>query len=299
LTDDTESLIDDTIDAQKLKNAKLKTGGYKNIEVASIKHLPTLFFIIFIIVIALLITQFVPTMYAMKGGVGLYKQKLAISYIPQIISEQSLTVKALLVSSQFIFIFVIVCLTSLIRQRISVPELTQEKWRNYLILITGATSVFCMISILYYNKETLQFSRNYLGLVDNCLFVVYIFASFTYCYMTYVLLSKMNIREVPKDCSCLMFKKYLMLLMGIQLFCYCMSVALVSYYHPVIDQEKFLMSLLIYSMSINSTLFLVCQAFFIFSLKYDLYYVNMNLQIRPDLEYFLDLTDYNNIKGSL
>jgi hypothetical protein len=33
------------------------------------------------------------------------------------------------------------------------------------------------------------------------------------------------------------------------------------------------------------------QALFIFSLKYDLYYVNMNLQIRPDLEYFLDLTD--------
>ena len=28
---------------------------------------------------------------------------------------------------------------------------------------------------------------------------------------------------------------------------------------------------------------------FVFSLKYDLYYVNMNLQIRPDLEYFVDL----------
>lgn len=79
----------------------------------------------------------------------------------------------------------------------------------------------------------------------------------------------------------------------------CISLILVSYYHPVIDQEKFLMSLLIYSMSANSLLFLVCQAFFIFSLKYDLYYVNMNLQIRPDLEYFLDLTDYNNIKSTL
>jgi len=33
------------------------------------------------------------------------------------------------------------------------------------------------------------------------------------------LLEQMNIRELPKDCACLLLKKYLMLFMGIQLFC--------------------------------------------------------------------------------
>jgi hypothetical protein len=28
-----------------------------------------------------------------------------------------------------------------------------------------------------------------------------------------------------------------------------------------------------------------------YSLKYDIYYVSMNLQIRPDIEYFVDLYD--------
>jgi len=34
---------------------------------------------------------------------------------------------------------------------------------------------------------------------------------------------------------------------------------------------------------------MLCTGCFIYSLKYDLYYVSMNLQIRPDIEYFVDL----------
>jgi hypothetical protein len=66
---------------------------------------------------------------------------------------------------------------------------------------------------------------------------------------------------------------------------------LVTYYNPLINPEKFLITILIICLNTNSLLFMALQALFIFSLKYDLYYVNMNLQIRPDLEYFLDLTD--------
>ena len=41
----------------------------------------------------------------------------------------------------------------------------------------------------------------------------------------------------------------------------------------------------------NSFVFLLCTGLFIYSLKYDIYYVSMNLQIRPDIEYFVDLYD--------
>jgi len=52
-----------------------------------------------------------------------------------------------------------ICLTSLIRQRISVPELKKEKWQNYLIIIFASLSVLSMIAILYYNELTLEFSE--------------------------------------------------------------------------------------------------------------------------------------------
>jgi len=33
------------------------------------------------------------------------------------------------------------------------------------------------------------------------------------------MLAKLSIREVPKDCSCIVFKKYLILLMAMQVIC--------------------------------------------------------------------------------
>jgi hypothetical protein len=33
--------------------------------------------------------------------------------------------------------------------------------------------------------------------------------------------------------------------------------------------------------------------FFILSLNYDMYYISLNLQIRPDVEYFIDMDNEN------
>ncbi len=64
---------------------------------------------------------------------------------------------------------------------------------------------------------------------------------------------------------------------------------LISFYNPIASSEKFLMNLVIICMFSNSLLFLLCNVLFIYSMKYDLYYVNLNLQIQPDIEYFIDL----------
>lgn len=72
-----------------------------------------------------------------------------------------------------------------------------------------------------------------------------------------------------------------------------LSMLLVSYYTPIISQEKVLLGLLMVCLCFNSGLFYLCHITFIFSLKYDLYYVNMNLQVRPDLEYFIDFEENN------
>lgn len=111
------------------------------------------------------------------------------------------------------------CLTSLIRQRISVPELIEERWRNYIIIITNLFSVVSFIGMTYFSKETLHFSHNNLKFVDNVLFLVYMISSFLACYMTFKLLSKLNLKEMPKDSCYLNIKKYLIYLMTVQVLC--------------------------------------------------------------------------------
>ncbi len=69
------------------------------------------------------------------------------------------------------------------------------------------------------------------------------------------------------------------------------ALILLSYYNAVISIEKFLSSLLIISLYINSATFLLSYILYIFTLKYDLHYISLNLMIRPDLEYFVDLDE--------
>jgi len=289
VSDECDSLCEEKINFKIDKKQKFIQSN-KNIEISNIKHLPTIFFIIFILLIGVLLMNIIPQIYLMSISSSLYKEKMNIKYVPEYLGDQPSAVKALIVISQFLLMLIIICLTSLIKQRISVPELKEERWRNYLIIITSCISVFSMISMTYYNKETLKLSRSF-GFVDNLMYPVYVLSSFLYCLMTYSLLSKLHDKEMhkTKDSCYIKIKMYLIILMGIQVFCYICSTILVSFYNPIISQEKSLLSLLIINFSINSLLFLSCLVFFIFSLKYDLYYVYMNLQIRPDIEYFIDM----------
>jgi len=146
ITDDSESLIEDMMNLQKIKTANLANSNINNkIEVFNVKLLPTIFFIIYMVVIAIVLTNYAPHMYKLSKNKMLYKKKFEIKYIGQIIGDLTQTCKVNLIYliikmaitfSQFILMFTIICLTSLIKQRISVPELKNEKWRNYLILIS-------------------------------------------------------------------------------------------------------------------------------------------------------------------
>jgi hypothetical protein len=119
---------------------------------------------------------------------------------------------------QLTLIVIIGSLTSLIKQRISVPELKSEKWKNYCIILTSTCSVISMFAMTFLGEQTMSLSRN-IGLVDNILFLLFMTASFSYCLLSFDLLEKLNIREIPKDCYCILFKRYLITLMAVQLFC--------------------------------------------------------------------------------
>lgn len=66
---------------------------------------------------------------------------------------------------------------------------------------------------------------------------------------------------------------------------------MISYYEPVIAIEQFMMSVLVVCLNVNSIVFLACFMVFVLTLKYDLFFIGLNLQFRPDMEYFVDFED--------
>ena len=108
------------------------------------------------------------------------------------------------------------CLTNLIHQRISVPELKQQRNKNTLVLIYCLSSCALFSLITYYNKEILQMSKSYFSLVDNGLVPLFLFTTLGYVYLSYELIIKIDTGTIPLDGCNIIIKRYLLLIMFIQ-----------------------------------------------------------------------------------
>jgi hypothetical protein len=169
------------------------------------------------------------------------------------------------------------------------------------MLLSTCVSTVSLFVLIFYNKETKAFS-NEIGLLDNIVFLAYIISTYIYCVLSFSLLQCMNISYIPKSNFFLSLKKMILFIMTLQvLSCKIynnnpldtLSLLLTSYYTPVISIEVMLSSVLLLCLYINSVFFFVSYMFFILSLNYDMYYISLNLQVRPDIEYFIDIDDDN------
>jgi hypothetical protein len=93
---------------------------------------------------------------------------------------------------------------------------------------------------------------------------------------------------VPKESYYINIKMYLLAIMGITILQYIFCLLLVSYYTPIIYIEKLLTSTLIIMKETNSILFILSFLLFVVSLKYDMFYLYLDLNTRPDIEYFVE-----------
>jgi len=91
-----EDLESEIEEAQKLNKTKLLYISQKSskiIEIASIKNLPTVFFILFLITLSAISIKLVPTVYAQSRKESLFQQRKTIDYLVSFISEMPLAVK--------------------------------------------------------------------------------------------------------------------------------------------------------------------------------------------------------------
>ena len=100
-TEDSESFLENYGKNKKQKLIQLNTkplSSNRNIELVNVKQLPTIFFLIFITILAMLTANFVPQMIVMVKNPNLYKDKLSVKYVAEYFGDQSLAVK---VNSKF------------------------------------------------------------------------------------------------------------------------------------------------------------------------------------------------------
>jgi hypothetical protein len=182
---------------------------------------------------------------------------------------------------------IITILTTLMRQRLSVPELSNQKFKNSLVLFFGFISIISLFMIFFLNKLSLYFSRIH-GLIDIIFNITFMLSSFISCLYSYNLLNKLPLKENPANFGYNYYKKIILIGMFTQLTFYMFNYFLISFYNPLILTEKILLSGMIIFININFFIYYFLFAIFIYTLKYDLYYVNLQLEIIPDLEFFLD-----------
>jgi hypothetical protein len=92
VSDECDSLCEEKINFKIDKKQKFIQSN-KNIEISNIKHLPTIFFIIFILLIGVLLMNIIPQIYLMSISSSLYKEKMNIKYVPEYLGDQPSAVK--------------------------------------------------------------------------------------------------------------------------------------------------------------------------------------------------------------
>lgn len=197
-----------------------------------------------------------------------------------------------MIGSQIIFMSMIVIFTSMIRQRISVPDLIQEKSKIYVILFSSIISVCSMIGMTLYKEKTYSFTKKFTGLADNILFITFLGSSIVICFLSFIILKKIDIFGVQKDSKFLYFKKIIIALMTVNFVLYLSCLIIISYYEPIITIEKNFTVLLMIMKEVNAILFLVNYLLYILTIKYDLNFVQLNLEMIPDMEFFIDREEY-------
>jgi len=178
-----------------------------------------------------------------------------------------------------------------VNQRISVPELIKQKSNNNIIFYSSIISILSLIGLTFFGDKTLLLSKRFLYLCDDVLFLIFLISLYTICSYSIRILNSLEVSGIKKDNFYFIMKNSLLVFMTISLYIYSINLLVLSYYTPYIKIEKLLTSVFIVCKEITSIIFLLFFSMFALSFKYDLYYLKLNLNIRPDVEYFLDISD--------
>lgn len=139
--------------------------------------------------------NFAPSIYKLSNNSNFFMQRFRIYHFSYYISSLSSIMKCVVLSVIMLLSTITYTLYSLIRQRISVPELKYLKFNNLLFISFATSLVPILLLTTFYYKEFDMFSKFKLKIYDNVLNIVFMLFSFLVCFFSKKLLDKFSSQD--------------------------------------------------------------------------------------------------------
>ena len=265
-------------DCNKEMNNTLKEKLY-SFEIGNLKNLSSFVFILFLIINTQITQKSIPCLYNQIKSV-----KNEHENVSSFFSNESSSMKCLILISQIIFIILCGCISRLYHQRMSVPEYQDKIFNNKYFFVS---SCICSISFtinLYCYNVTKSIS-SFIGFNDSAIFIFSLISMISTCIFSYkALITLCHI----KTNFYILFKQLCIGVMLLSFLGYALSSFLISLFTPTDSFELIVYYIITICMDTNIILFLFTFSFFVLSLRFDIDFIYNTLNYLPDIEYFLN-----------
>lgn len=182
------------LNENKTKSHVTKRKNNLELKIDSTK-LPCVFFVVSLIIISNACLNYTPNIIKLSNNSNLFSQRFRIFHFSYYISNLSALMKCVIIASIMLLTTICYTLYSLIRQRISVPELKYLKFNNLLFISFSMSLVPILLMTTFYYKEFDLFSKFKIKIYDNILNFVFMIFSCLMCYFSKKLLDKFSSKE--------------------------------------------------------------------------------------------------------
>lgn len=265
-------------ECNKEMNNTLKEKLY-SFEIGNLKNLSSFVFILFLIINTQITQKSIPCLYNQIKSV-----KNEHENVSSFFSNESSSMKCLILISQIIFIILCGCISRLYHQRMSVPEYQDKIFNNKYFFVS---SCICSISFtinLYCYNVTKSIS-SFIGFNDSAIFIFSLISMISTCIFSYkALITLCHI----KTNFYILFKQLCIGVMLLSFLGYALSSFLISLFTPTDSFELIVYYIITICMDTNIILFLFTFSFFVLSLRFDIDFIYNTLNYLPDIEYFLN-----------
>ena len=93
ISEDLDSEIEETQKLNKTKLRYISRNSSKLIEIANIKNLPTVFFLLYLLILSAIVIKLVPSLYTFSQKSSLFIERKHIHYLSNYLYQQPLAVK--------------------------------------------------------------------------------------------------------------------------------------------------------------------------------------------------------------
>lgn len=148
-----------------------------------------------LIIISNACINFTPNIYKLSNASNLFSQRFRIFHFSYYISSLNSLMKCVVLAAIILLTTISYTLYSLIKQRISVPELKYLKLNNLFFMAFAMSLVPILLMTTFYYKEFDLFSKFKLKIYDNILNIVFMLFSFLMCLFSKKLLDKFSSKD--------------------------------------------------------------------------------------------------------